>query len=130
MSAMWTKRTLEVTTVLCRPQTLQSSTRVSAVRFSINDDMFTHGNETLAGGHLIWVDECPLVLKGLELDMGDQAMCSSEEQGRVLFFGPALVKRHKRHGRDMLVFLLPDVDLGHLSPEAMIKLNCGGLELE
>jgi len=100
------------------------------VWLSIREDMFTRGNETVPGGHLIWVDECPLVLKGLELDKGYRGVCKLADQGRVVFFGQALVKRRQRHGRDLLVFLLPDVDVGHLSPEASIELNRCGLELE
>lgn len=100
------------------------------MRLSISDDMFTHANEKVPGGHLIWVDECPSVLISFELDKGYRAICRLADNGHAVFFGQALVKRRQRHGRDLLIFLLPDVDVGHLSPEATIELNRCGLELE
>lgn len=102
------------------------------MRLSIRDTYFVPDREGVQRGHLIWPDECPkLFIDYLELNQGYRGMCEVVDQGRVIFSGPTLVKRRKHQGgRDLLVFLLSDVDIGQLSPNATIGLDPRRLEFE
>lgn len=102
-----------------------------SVRLSIKDAAFIPGRGKVDCGHLIWSEECPIsFLRNLELNQGYRGMCTVMDQERVAFSGPALVKRRQHQGRDLLVFLLPDVDVGHLPPTATVEMNPESLEHE
>ena len=99
------------------------------MRLSISDAAFIPGREKVACGHLIWPEECPAkFISNLELDQGYRGMCMVADQGRVVFSGQALVKRRLHHGRDQLVVMLPDIDVGHLSSSATVEIEPCKLE--
>lgn len=101
------------------------------MQLSIMEAAFIRGREKVAGGHLIWPDECPpLFTMNLELNQGYRGNCVVTDQGRVVFSGQALVKRRQSNGRDQLVVILPEVDVGRLSPNATVEMNPCKLEFE
>ena len=101
------------------------------VRLSIKEAIFVLGRENVPEGHLIWPRHCPEpFLTNLSLDQGYRGNCEILHHGKVVFSGLALVKRHQQYGKDLLVILLPDVDLGELSPDATVEMNPCALELD
>ena len=101
------------------------------VRLSIKEAIFVLGRQHVPEGHLIWPRQCPeLFLANLNLDQGYRGSCEILDHGKVVFSGLALVKRRHQYGKDLLVILLPDVDLGGLSPDATVEMNPCALELE
>lgn len=99
------------------------------MRLNVDESLFIPGSAKVPCGHLIWSRECPSIcLERLTQDQGYPANCSVFDQGVERYNGPAFVKRRKRYGtRDVLVILLPDVDLGFLSADAFVDMRIDAL---
>ncbi len=91
--------------------------------------MFIPGGDSIPRGHLIWPVNCPMpIIKKLVSDQEYRGECRVADQGTTAYVGPALVKRRKQYGSDLLVVLLPDVDVGQLSSKAVIDLDPDSLK--
>ena len=91
----------------------------------VEENLFVQGRANVPRGHLIWPKECPaLWAKTLVQDQEYPGTCIVSDHGIERYNGPAFVKRRKKSGTlDMLVILLPDMDIGPLSPDAIIDMQ-------
>lgn len=95
------------------------------MRLNVDESLFSPGSANVPRGHLVWSRDCPSIcLKRLTEDQGYRGSCSVFDQGVERYNGPAFVKRRKQYGtRDVLVILLPEVDLGSLSADAFVDMR-------
>ena len=99
------------------------------MHLQIGDAMFIPGRDAIPRGHLIWPVNCPIpFIENLVSDQQYRGECRVADQGKTAYVGPVLVQRRNRYGSDLLVVLLPDVDIGQLSPNAIIDLDPNSLE--
>ncbi|MBU3028925.1 hypothetical protein [Paracoccus marinaquae] len=99
------------------------------MRLQIGDAVFIPGRDAVRRGHLIWPVDCPIpFMENLTLDQTYSGDCRVADRGTTVYAGLALMRRRKQYADDVLVVLLPDVDIGQLSPDATIDLDPDRLE--
>ncbi|MDO5704875.1 MAG: hypothetical protein Q4G49_07340 [Paracoccus sp. (in: a-proteobacteria)] len=90
----------------------------------IADHLFiAPGRDRVPAGHILWPSAYPAPLNTLALGQDYRTTAEVKDQDRLLYRGVALMKRRVDRGEEILVLLLPDHDLGQLTPNATVELH-------
>jgi len=98
------------------------------VRLKVGESVFLEGHNGRTDQFLIWPENVPSdLIDRMTPNKGYVVTCKVENDAISLFVGGIHAKRRQQSsGRDVLVLMLEDMDLGHLSTNAMIELDVAG----